>query len=381
MATSLSARTSTGAKPECAQSIRYLAAATLLVLATIASLSPSSAQDFAIAPQYEAVGHFHEGVAPARLDGKWGLIDREGNWRVTPTYESVYRGGDGRIGIKQNGLWGFISTSGEVVIAPRYVEVRGFSGGVARVRESDAGWFYIDPFGNRESDETYLDATDRSEGFSVVKYEDQYNGEVWAILDPRGAKQVMWSVTGKEANRAGTFSDGFVGMRTDKGTIYVSATGLTLFDSNPIQNGRSFSEGLAAGSDGKKWGFFNTKGETVIPLRFDAARDFTYGVAPAAAGKRWGYIDRDGNTAFEPTFDAAYSFREGYATVKLNDRFGFLKIDDNARISVHIEPVFEDVYSFREGFAPVMQGGKWGFIAAPDASFASVRGIAELAPN
>jgi len=152
------------------------------------------AQSFAIPPQYDAVGHFHEGLAPALQGGAWGFVDTTGNWVVKPQFESVYRGGDGRFGIKRNGLWGFISTSGETVIEPRYQEIRAFSDGVARVRKDDSGWFYINRDGERESDQVFMEATDRVDGLSLVKASDPNFGERWAILDPRGGLQDVWNL-------------------------------------------------------------------------------------------------------------------------------------------------------------------------------------------
>jgi WG containing repeat len=36
---------------------------------------------------YEAGGQFPEGVAPVRLDGKWGFIDKRGAFVVKPEYD------------------------------------------------------------------------------------------------------------------------------------------------------------------------------------------------------------------------------------------------------------------------------------------------------
>ncbi|MCB1477287.1 MAG: WG repeat-containing protein [Rhodobiaceae bacterium] len=351
-------------------------------LVPFAMVSPSMAQNFAIQPQYDAVGHFHEGLAPAQQGGLWGFVDRTGNWVVKPQYDSVYRGGDGRFGVKRGGQWGYISTSGELVIEPQFAEIRGFSDGVARVRKDDAGWFYIKRNGDRESDETYIEATDRVDGLSVVKIKKEYyDGELWFILDPRGATRETWDLPQQEIESFSPFSEGFATARTKNGTIYMDAKGQLLFNGGAITGGRAFSEGLAAGSNGKKWGFFDKEAKTVINLGLDGARDFSQGVAPAAAGGKWGYIDKAGKTAYPPVFDAAYSFREGYATIKKDGKFGFAQIDDSGKISIFVEPQYEDVFGFQEGLAPAKENGKWGFISAGNADYSLIRGIGELTPN
>ncbi|MFN0264822.1 WG repeat-containing protein [Tepidamorphus sp. 3E244] len=370
------ARTQTGT--------RMLAAA-MLILATAfltipATFSSATAQDLAIPPRYEAVGHFHEGLAPALEGGKWGFIDRSGNWVVQPTYESVYRGADGRFGIKQDGLWGYIATSGDVVIEPKYKEIRAFNEGVARVREADDAWFFIFPDGTRESDITFLDASDRADGLSMVKIKADY-GTPWMILNPRGAPFDVWGLPQKDLKGFHAFSEGFARGITDAGVVYVDAEGKTLFDGNPILGGRDFSEGLAAGSDGRKWGYFDKDAKTVIGLGLDGARDFSQGVAPAALGNKWGYVNKQGSTAYPPELETAYSFRESYATIKKDGKFGFAHIDEAGKITIAIEPQYEDVYGFQEGLAPVLVDGKWGFIAAEVAEYSLVRGIGELTPN
>lgn len=218
------------------RALALLAAALgILIFGTV---FPASAQTVAIEPRYEAVGHFHEGLAPAKLNGAWGFIDRTGAWIVEPQYESVYRGADGRFGVKQNGLWGFISTAGTLVIEPRYKEIRPFSDGVARVRENDDGWFYIFPSGERESDQVFIDATDRVDGLAMVKTEIEYTGQIWSILDPRGGLINVWTLPQKEVTGCLAFSEGFAIAQTARGSIYIDAKGETLFNAQPIPGGR-----------------------------------------------------------------------------------------------------------------------------------------------
>ena len=47
----------------------------------------------------------------------------------------------------------------------------------------------------------------------------------------------------------------------------------------PTQAAHSFSEGLAAVSLDKKWGFIDTKGQFVIPPQFGWVGDFSDGLA------------------------------------------------------------------------------------------------------
>ena len=57
------------------------------------------------------------------------------------------------------------------------------------------------------------------------------------------------------------------------------------------KDAHSFSDGLAAVSNGKKWGFINLKGDTVIPFRFDDVFDgFNNGLSDVTIKDSCGYI-------------------------------------------------------------------------------------------
>jgi hypothetical protein len=45
----------------------------------------------AIAPKFEAVVSFSEGLAAAKLEGRWGYIDPKGNWKIEPQYKAAYK--------------------------------------------------------------------------------------------------------------------------------------------------------------------------------------------------------------------------------------------------------------------------------------------------
>ena len=42
-----------------------------------------------VKPQFEAVRDFHNGYAAARLNGKWGLIDKAGEWKLQPQFDAI----------------------------------------------------------------------------------------------------------------------------------------------------------------------------------------------------------------------------------------------------------------------------------------------------
>jgi hypothetical protein len=70
-----------------------------------------------------------------------------------------------------------------------------------------------------------------------------------------------------------------------------------------------------------KCGFMNTRGEIVIPAKFDFAQYFTEGLCAVRQNNKWGYIDKQGMTVIPFQFDYALPFRRGYAKVQKKNNF------------------------------------------------------------
>lgn len=61
-------------------------------------------------------------LAPAMDRGKWGLIDKKGNWFIEPRYSSVGRFSEGVVGVLDpgSGKYGFIDKDGNWILKPQY---------------------------------------------------------------------------------------------------------------------------------------------------------------------------------------------------------------------------------------------------------------------
>jgi hypothetical protein len=123
-----------------------------------------------IPPVYEDASDFWQGLAPVKLHGKWGCInkkgdvilpceylfvgsitdglilgcsqangcryfDKDGKVVINTAYEGARPFWEGLAPVLQNGKWGVIDTKGKVVVPFIYEGISGFSGGVAAVFE------------------------------------------------------------------------------------------------------------------------------------------------------------------------------------------------------------------------------------------------------
>jgi len=135
-----------------------------------------AATELAINPIFDAAGHFNEGAAPVLMDGKWGLIDRNGGWILPPRYGKMKKGTNGLFAFETNGSWGFVNAVGKVQIDPQYQEVRPFNENYAAVRQNGS-WFIIDRFGQSLGNRSYQAVSDViNDQFFAYDSEDEQPG-------------------------------------------------------------------------------------------------------------------------------------------------------------------------------------------------------------
>ncbi|HYF32566.1 MAG TPA: WG repeat-containing protein [Chitinophagaceae bacterium] len=80
----------------------------------------------AIPLRFDKTGNFNEGVAPARQNKSWGVIDRSGNWIVKPAYEYIYPSTGGLLSFMNEGKAGYMDTKGNIVIPATYADAKPF---------------------------------------------------------------------------------------------------------------------------------------------------------------------------------------------------------------------------------------------------------------
>ena len=80
--------------------------------------------NFVLLCQYEDVGHFGEGLVPARQGGKWGFVELSGKWAIPARFEEARSFKDGYAPVRVNGKWGFVDKSGKAATPFAYEDVK-----------------------------------------------------------------------------------------------------------------------------------------------------------------------------------------------------------------------------------------------------------------
>jgi hypothetical protein len=217
----------------------------------------------AVQAKYDKVTQFNSGFTTAQKDGKFFVIDKNGNEFPVdvPGIADLNNFSEQRASFKTaEDLVGFVDGTGKVVIEAKFKAAGDFYGGMAWAKNNAGNVGYINPKGD------------------------------W-ILEPQ-----------YEAGKNCDPVSGLVRVKTGEKWAYVNEAGEIMY-MNDSEIAEDFSDGLAKGKKNDKFGFFDGKGQWAIQPQFDGARDFKNGYASVKKGELWGVVDKTGNWVIEPKFD------------------------------------------------------------------------------
>lgn len=225
-----------------------------------------------------------EGLPRITANTKIVYIDKDPSSYGNPVITDVKSFSDGIAAYKDSASkkWGTIDTLGNVMMAPYLIPEFGeplpvYVNGYAFVKapKGERGFHIIDKKGKvfKKLPNIYkIDSKRNVDGYvGVLYYGDAYKGSKYGYIDSQGnPKFPAVSETMKYAKAPEFFG---------------------------------FSDGLTPFLCQSKrlWGFFNEKGEIVIPAQYYKVRGFSDGVAAVVKEKngKWGFIDSKGDVALD----------------------------------------------------------------------------------
>ena len=270
----------------------------------------------------------------AQSDGKWGLIDDTGAWKVKPTYSDMRLYGAGLAAAldSSSGMWGYIDQDGQWAIEPQFSDTRPFNdyGAVAQDAQTSF-WGVLNRQGKWIVDAKYYAMGDMVLG-NFVPYRSSNEEDSWGYI---------YIKTGKRNDVPPTFR------------------GLGGWDS---------ANGLGpATQDGTTWGYINGYGQWKIEPQFKAAHRFASNRAAVQFDDgAWGYILPDGTRAFSATFAEAHEFANGWAPVKdqATGLWGCSTVSGAWQVEPKFRAMGDIFYTSSDVFLPVQdnESGKWGVL-------------------
>lgn len=309
-------------------------------------------------------------IAPVRHGDDFIYINFEGDIVIDRRLEGAGHFREGRARAKMDGRWGYIDMSGEFAIDPKYIYANDFQNGIARVGTGDSltdrDYHFIDRNGNVWGENLPVSERGRVQGFSEgvlsihaddTNYLVNRQGEIVAAL--------------RSHMMALPFSGGLAVAyaRDRRNAVFVGCHGDVVIDAG-FRTALSFSEGLAPVEvEDDEWIFINYAGEGVFERKFNKAYPFSEGLARVGqrSGEgemRYGYLGRSGVIRIGLEFRDAQEFSEGMAAVKGVDDHGepLWGYINHAGAWV-VEPQYQHAQRFRSGIARVLtRSDEWIYI-------------------
>ncbi|MDR3173028.1 MAG: WG repeat-containing protein [Treponema sp.] len=211
---------------------------------------------------------FSEGLASVRINGLWGYIDRDGEWKILPRYGNACTFREGYAGVLLDGYGGFINRDGDMVFERVCVGLG--PGNYLYFKEGRALIFGM-PGG------------ELGDGGKGAKYG-------YFINDGRRIPAIY--------DVASDFSGGFGRVMIDGRKRLIDENGSWVMWADEIEMLGGFQDGIARARKDGKYGFIDRNGVWDIQPEYDTLNDFSEGCAAAGKDGKLGYIDINGEWLF-----------------------------------------------------------------------------------
>jgi len=304
---------------------------------------------FLVTPVYDNAGNFSEGLACVRSGTKYGYIDKTGklaipleldfnrdtaglsnnnpDWDFTQVMIEPLEFSEGLAVCQNNGKYGYINKRGEFAIAPQFLSADPFHQKLASVRTSEYksgnGKTYIDQSGKViiKGDENCYDF---NEGI-FVKGNGKYDAS--RRLSFLGENESAFG----EFQDARIFSEGLAAVAPDFNKVqtggaygYIDKTGKMVIAAQFDISGNNLAANFQSGkaivstnslSGSKLHGIIDKSGKWIIPCQYEHISAFRDGMFRAFSNNKCIYLDENGKTILTPNTPWGNSFSEGFAAV------------------------------------------------------------------
>lgn len=289
-------------------------------------------------------------VIVAEENSGFGLINREGDYILKPIIDEISHLEENYFFARNEAeylLINALSTDADIrynsfhkISLEHDVLVEYIHGRLRRIMKNDG--ILLDIVG--------MDSVRKVDHHYNVHFKDQKTG----LLNPQG----KWAVRPtKSAQKIFPGSEGLFGALMGEKFGYINTKGDTIID--PVfDQVKPFSEGFAEVRKGRQWGYVNPNNEMAIPLSFEKVEPFTNGVAIVAKEGRFNLINQQGKMLLENSCERISKTGNGYFLLENEGLMGMAK--PNGQL---ISPaVYEEVR--REGPDQVLvrKGDAYGMI-------------------
>ncbi|MGB6036135.1 MAG: WG repeat-containing protein, partial [Cryomorphaceae bacterium] len=309
----------------------------------------------AIDPKFDWVENFSDGIAMVGIDDQVAYINKEGVEISEERFSDGFSFSKGFAVVEKNDFFGIINRIGEYVVDPIYDDIGENSEGLYYA-EKDGFFGYINEQGEIAIPFGYTDALDFHQGVAVVADSSGMKGLINKEGVPVTAFEFDWIESLESIELPARFrKDGQFGL--------INRGGLVLTDTVYDALGE-WSDGLALAASDGKYGFLNTKGDTVVEFLYSyssaalTSSKFESGYAKVFQKDKVGVIDSTGIKAFPAIFEDVGRYSGNLVPVKKRGKWGYSNLDVNLSIGYN----FSYASNFNDSLAIAAMGDLYGVI-------------------
>jgi len=300
---------------------------------------------------FETLDPFFNNVALVWVNGKGGVINKQGKYMVDPIWDTIELSGefarDHLLIVSRDGKFGCINLQSDMVIPLVWDNLSGFINGAAVIENglyegviSSTGQILCTPVW----DWAY---------YPYDSYITVNKDSSWGLI---GYQNKL--LTSSLFEYAGIFAQGRVLVMYNGLLGIIDTAGNLISNYQWIDAAHGYQEGYLAVKKDGLWGYIDLKGYLVLPLQYEEAYSFSNELALIKMNSLYGYIDKEGRIVIACQYIEASDFQQRYAAVKTNKGYQFID-----RKGVPITSDYYDEYHlFSEGLAAVLKDGLWGYI-------------------
>lgn len=286
-------------------------------------------------------------VAAVCKDGKWGLIDYNGEVLAKPHLDSIFPFHNGLARNYWSYRYGYMDSKGKTVIFNRYEEATDFRDGKALVMDENI-YYIIGAKGDTLTKLPYSKVHPFKNGYAKV----ELNKKVGYIRESDFEENIptTYEWLGGMINGYAIAKNSARGMIDSLNNVIIPFKYKYL-----IQNEDNYVAGTLVNAN--KWGVLNKQGEIIIPYKYEMIRLFSKDLFRFQKGKKWGIANLQDDWVLNPEYDYIHDFyQEDLAMINKGKKYGL--IDKAGNIVVPIK--YDRVYYQDSLIAARL--GKWGAV-------------------
>lgn len=258
----------------------------------------------------------------------WGIIRPNGESVYDCMYEYVspYNANYDALFISEKGQR--IADAEAVVQAKiniAYTKTGAWGDGLLPVCGEDGEWYYLNCKTNEKAHGPYKQASNYAFGIAAVS-----NGSEWILINTAGERVCQKNFSDVKLHGNGDYQYDGIMIASENGEYGVyDANGNLLHDFRAKDMDIYMGENIAyCDQSTGKWGMVTKDGEISIAPAYAAAKSFSNGLAAVSDGELWGFVNTEGEVVIKHQFfDADYFTNGGLCAVSLDGKnYNFIQL-------------------------------------------------------